>query len=115
MKEDYQKASKKLALPFLSNSVPFHGQDYEKQKGPGTSNQSLFKLKNKFRKIPLLVMHNLSKLDDVIFSGFGVIPKITSSNLCKSIIIPLSFVFLNLESVKRKGKNIKIFRTKRAF
>ena len=37
MKEDYQKALTKLALSFLSNSVPFNGQDYEKQMGPGTS------------------------------------------------------------------------------
>ena len=38
-----------------------------KTKGPGTSDQSLFKLQNKFTKIPLLVMCYLTKSDDVIF------------------------------------------------
>ena len=66
MKEDYQKALKKLTLFFLSNPVPFNGQSYQKQKGPGTSDQSLFRLQNKFRKIPLLVMYYLTKFDDVI-------------------------------------------------
>ena len=66
MKEDYQKALKKLTLFFLSNPVPFNGQSYQKQKEPGTSDQSLFRLKNKFRKIPLLVIYYLTKFDDVI-------------------------------------------------
>ena len=66
MKEDYQKALKKLTSFFLSNPVPFNGQSYQKQKGPGTSDQSLFKLQNKFRKIPLLVIYYLTKFDDVI-------------------------------------------------
>ena len=64
--EDYQKALKMLTLFFLSNPVPFNGQNYQKQKGPGTSDQSLFRLQNKFRKIPLLVMYYLTKFDDVI-------------------------------------------------
>ena len=66
MKEDYQKALKKLILFFLWNPVPFNGQSYLKQKGPGTSDQSLFRLKNEFRKIPLLVIHCLTKFDDII-------------------------------------------------
>ena len=70
MKGDYQKALKKLTLFFLSNPVPFNGQSYQKQKGPGTSDQSLFSLQNKFRKIPLLVIYYLTKFDDVIQSGF---------------------------------------------
>ena len=41
---------------FLSNSVPFNGQSYQKQKGPGTSDQSL----------SLLVMYYLSRFDGVI-------------------------------------------------
>ena len=40
----------------LSNLVLFNGQNYKKQKGPGTSDQLLFRLQNKFKKIPLLVM-----------------------------------------------------------
>ena len=66
MKEDYQKALKKLTLFFLSNPVPFNGQSYLKQKGPGTSDQSLFRLKNELRKICLLVIRYLNKFDDVI-------------------------------------------------
>ena len=56
LKEDYQKALKKITLFFLSNLVPFNRQDYQKQKGPGTSTQLLFRLRNKLRKIPLLVI-----------------------------------------------------------
>ena len=84
MKEDYQKALKKVTLFFLSNPVPFNRQNYQKQKGPGTSDQSLFRLQNKFRKIPLLVIHYLTKFD-IIYSSFPVFPKITSANLCKTI------------------------------
>ena len=70
LKEDYQKVLKKVTSFFLSNPVPFNRQNYQKQKGPGTSDQSLFRLQNKFRKIPLLAMYYLTKLDDVIQSGF---------------------------------------------
>ena len=41
-------------------------QNYLKEKGPGTSDQPLFRLGNKFRKIPLLVMYYLTKFDNVI-------------------------------------------------
>ena len=70
MKEDYQKALKKVTSFFLLNPVPFNRQNYQKQKRPGTSDQSLFRLQNKFRKIPLLFMYYLTKFDDVIQSGF---------------------------------------------
>ena len=66
MKEDYQKALKKLTLCFPLNPIPFDGQSYQKQKGPGTSDQSLSRLQNKFRKIPLLIIYYLTKFDDVI-------------------------------------------------
>ena len=66
LKEDYQKALQRVTLFFLSNPVPFNRQNYQKQKGPGTSDQSLFRLLNKFRKTPLLVMYYLTKFDDVI-------------------------------------------------
>ena len=45
---------------------PFNRQNYQKQKGPGISYQSLFRLQNKFRKIPLFVMYYLTKFDDVM-------------------------------------------------
>ena len=66
MKEDYQKALKKLTLFFISNPVPFTGQSYQKQNGPGTIDQSLFRLQNNFRKILLLVIYYLSKFDELI-------------------------------------------------
>ena len=48
------------------NPVPLNGQSYQKQKGPGNSDQLLFRLQNNFRKIPLLVIYYLIKLDDII-------------------------------------------------
>ena len=69
------KALKKLTLFLLLNpvpfngqsyQVPFNGQSYQKQKGPGTSDQLVFRLQNKFREISLLVMYYLNKFDDLI-------------------------------------------------
>ena len=54
MKDDYQKALKKVTLSSLLNPVPFNRQNYQKQKGPGTIDQWLFRLQNKFRKIIFL-------------------------------------------------------------
>ena len=85
MKEDYQKALKKLTLFFLSKPVPFNGQSYQKQIKSGTSDQLLFSSQNKFRKIPLFVLYYLTKFDDVMQSNFWVIPKNISANLCMSI------------------------------
>ena len=66
LKEDYQKALKKLTLFFLLNPVLFNGQSYQKQKGSGTSHQLLFRSQNKFRKIPLFVIYYLTNFDDVM-------------------------------------------------
>ena len=63
---DYQKALKKLTLFFLLNPVRFDGQSYQKQKRSGTSHQSLFRLQNKFRNIPLFVIYYLTKSDDAM-------------------------------------------------
>ena len=60
------KVLKKLILFFLSNTVLLYGQSYQKQKEPGTSDQLLFRLQNKFRKIALLVICYLTKFDDII-------------------------------------------------
>ena len=113
MKEDYQKASKKLTIFFLLNPVTFNEQSYQKQKGPGTSNQSLFRLQNKFRKIPLLVIYYLTKFDDIILSSFQVIPKITSANLCKPVhdIINYSTSIWSFEFGKggKEGKKLQKF------
>ena len=56
---ELSKSLKKVNLFFLSNPVHFNGQNYQKQKGPKTSDQSLFRLRNKFRKIPLLLMYQV--------------------------------------------------------
>ena len=85
MKGDYQKLLKKLTLFFISNPVLFNGQSYKKQKGLGTSNQSLFRLQNKFTKISILVKYYQTKFDGVIQIGSWVIPKITPLHLCKPI------------------------------
>ena len=66
LKGDNQKPLKKLTLFFLLNLVSFHGQSYQTQKGPGTRDQSLLRLKNKFTKNYLLVIYYLTKFDDVI-------------------------------------------------
>ena len=65
-KEDHLKNVKKLTLLFLSNPVPFNGQDYKNQRRPGTSDQSFLSLQSRFRKISLLVMYYLTKFDDII-------------------------------------------------
>ena len=58
------KSLKKVTSFFLPNPVPFNRENY--QKGTGTIDQLLFRLRKKFRKIPLLVMYYLTKFDDVI-------------------------------------------------
>ena len=55
-----------IFLTIFFESSPFNGQDYEKQNKSGTDDQTLFRLQNKFREIPLLVMYYLTKFDDVI-------------------------------------------------
>ena len=57
---------KKNNFIFFWNPVPFNGQSYQEQKELGTSDQSLFRLQDKLRKIPLLVIHYLTKFDDII-------------------------------------------------
>ena len=87
---------------FLSNLVSFNGQSCQKQKGPGTSDQSLFRLQSKFTEISLSVIYYLTKFDDLILSGFWVIPKITPAHLCKPIhvIINCSTSICSFESGK---------------
>ena len=49
MKEDYQKALKKLSL-FFFESVSFNEQDCEKQKGPGNSDQWALQITKQVQK-----------------------------------------------------------------
>ena len=60
------KSLKKATLFFRLNPVPFNGQNCKKQKEPRTSDQSFFRLQNKFRQIPLLFVYYMAKFDDVI-------------------------------------------------
>ena len=45
---------------------PFNRQNYQKQKGPRISDQSLFRLQNKFRKIPSLAIYYMTRFDYII-------------------------------------------------
>ena len=100
------KAFKKLTLCFLPNSVLFNGKSHPKQKGPGTNSLSLFKLRNKFTKVSLLVTYYLTKFDGLMQSGFWVIPNISPWNSCKPFheIIMYSFFVCLFESGKWKGR-----------
>ena len=60
------KALKKLTLFFLSNPVPFNEQSYQTQKESGTSDQLTFRLRDKFRNIPLFAICYLTKFDAVM-------------------------------------------------
>ena len=70
MKEDYQKAFKRITLVFLSNPAPFNGQNYQKRKRSGTSDQSLLMLQSKFKNILLFIRYYLTKFDDEIQNSF---------------------------------------------
>ena len=110
MKEDYQKALKRSTLLFLPNTVPFNTQGYQKQRGLELVKKHSF------------ISYTLSDhVDDVIQSGFWVIPKITSANLCNpihDIINSSTFICPFVSGKCGNGKFYKkndISRTKRAF
>ena len=91
--------------------VPFYGQDYKKQKGSGTIYKSFFGWKNIIGENPFLMIYHEGNFDDLSFSSFWVIPKITIAKLCKLvhivIIISVSSDPMNLETVKSKEKITK--------
>ena len=66
LKKDYRKALKKVTLFFFRTQSLSIVKIINKKKSPGTSDQSLLILRNKFRKILLLGMYYLTKFDDVI-------------------------------------------------
>ena len=78
----------KLSFLFLLNSAHFNtiGQSYQKQKGSGTNDQSLFRPWKKFRKIHLFIyVANIwpSFMMYIMYISFWwVIPEIKSENLC---------------------------------
>ena len=66
----FSKTFKNINFIVSSNPVSFNGQSYQKQKSPGTSGLSLFRLRNKFTKISLLGIYHVSKFDGVIQNSF---------------------------------------------
>ena len=48
---------KNLTSFLFSKPVPFSGYNFEKQKGPGTSYQSLFRFPNLLKSLPLVIHH----------------------------------------------------------
>ena len=59
------KTLKKVYFFFRTQSLSMD-LNIQKQKGPGTSAQSLFRLRKKFTKISLQVIYYLTKFDAVI-------------------------------------------------
>ena len=119
MNKDYQKAFKKLTLFFLLNPVPFKGQSYQKQNGPGTSDQLLFRLQIKSRKnvfISCILSDQIWYVNLMIFND-NVKPFLSyfKNSICKFMqanswqIIPLPFVLFNLESAEGIKKITKIW------
>ena len=108
---EWPKNVKKVNFIFSSETSPFNGRSYQKQKGSETSDQSLFRLWNKLIKIILLNIYYLAKFDDVIQSGFWGISKTKSANLCKPIydIINYSTSICPFESGKcgKEGKKLQ--------
>ena len=88
---------------------------FKKETGSGTSDKTLFRLRNKLAKISFLVIYYLTQLDGVIWSGFWVTPKIAPANLCKTIHDIINYTTFicpfesGKESVERKGKITKIW------
>ena len=63
LKVRYFERLKKVNFIFFFNPVPFNGQHEKKE--IGTNDQSLFRLQTKFRKVRLLALYYLTKLDDI--------------------------------------------------
>ena len=112
MKEDYQKALKKLSL-FFFVLVSFNEQDCEKQKGPGNSDQWALQFtkqvqKNSSISYVLLDRPSLMISYKVVFSY----PK-TSANLCKPIydIVNYSAItyFLDFGKCGKEGEKRQNF------
>ena len=51
------KSLKNISFIFLLNPVLFNEQSHQKRKGSGTNDQSLFRLRNKFKNVPLFVIY----------------------------------------------------------
>ena len=71
---NFERLSKSLKKGYLYFCFRIQSLSIDKiiknKKGPRTSDQSLFRLRDKFKKIPLIAIYYLTKSDDVIKSGF---------------------------------------------
>ena len=111
MKEDYQKALKKLILFFLWNPVPFNGQSYLKQKGPGTSDQPLFRLqvqKNSFISYILSDQIWWYNIKRSLNYSKNYICKFMQANSWHHILFHFHLSLLVWKVWKGRGKNTKI-------
>lgn len=74
--------------------MSFYGHNHEKQKGPGTSNHSLFSLSNMFTSLLYLLIYHPSNFNALIQRDSWVMQKIKIDNSPKPfydvIIIPFS-------------------------
>ena len=55
-----------LKIRYFERELSKYGQSYQKRKGPGTSDQLLFRSQIKLRKSPLLIIYYLSKFVDTV-------------------------------------------------
>ena len=89
------------------NPVPFNGRSYQ----AWNLWPVIFRLQNKFRKIPLLVIFYLAKFDYVIQSSFSVITKTTSANLSTPIHDIINYSTSICSSTKSgREKTTKVFK-----
>ena len=111
------KSLKIVNFIFSFEPSPFSWTKLSKTNGTGTSDQSLFRLWNKFRKITLLVMCYLTKFDDVTWSKrfFQIKSSYSKIYICKSVLVNSRhlklfhfFVIFNMDSVERKEKIQKL-------
>ena len=108
------KYFKKVNFILLLNPVVFNGQDFKKQKGPGTSDQLLFRLQNNFRNILLLLMYYIP--DQVWWCNIKSFLSYSKNYICyfmqanswrKLLYFCLSFWVWKVW--KRREKNTKIW------
>ena len=119
MKEGYQQALKNLTLLFLLKTFPFTEQDYEKQKRPRASDQSLFSLK-KVQKIPLLVIYitcpslmMYHELDVELFQKLHLLIYVSQFMASQLFHLHLSFWIWKVWTGREKITKIRIFRVRK--
>ena len=105
------KTIKKFTIFFLLKPFPFNGQSCQKQKGPGTSDQLLFRLLIKFTKMSLLVMYYLTKFINIkwfLSYSKNYTWKFMQANSWHHKLFQFHLSFTILKVWKRRGKITKI-------